>query len=69
MGDIVKKEIKLEINLEKFRYSLVGDGYILEEAEELSEEELVSILKDKIYWHIEREYQKSKDYGLLDGTR
>lgn len=65
----MEKEIKLEIDLEKFRHSLVGDGYILEEVEKMSEEKLVSILKDRVYWHIEREYQKSKDYGLLDGTR
>ena len=61
----MKKEIKLEIDLEKFRYSLVGDGYILEEVEELLEEELVFILEDRIFGHIEREYQNSKNYGLL----
>lgn len=62
----MKKEIKLEINLEKFRYSIVGDGYILEEVEKMSEEQLVDILKDRIWWHIEKEYQDGKRMGLFD---
>lgn len=65
----MEKEIKLEVDLEKFRYSLVGDGYLLEEAEAMTEEKLVSILEDRIYWHIEEEYRGSKELGLLDGKR
>ena len=65
----MKKEVKLEIDLEKFRYSLVGDGYLLEEVEELSEEKLISILKTRIHLYIETEYRRGKQYGLLDETR
>lgn len=60
------KEIKLEIDLEKFRYSLVGDGYILEEVEKMSEEKLVSILEYRIYWYIDKEYQDGKRMGLFE---
>ena len=35
-------------NLEKFRYSLVGDGYLLEEVKNLITEQLVDILDDII---------------------
>lgn len=62
-------EVTINIDLEKFRYSLVGDGYILEEVKKMSEEKLVKILSDRIYWHIELEYDKGRRYGLYDGTR
>ena len=62
-------EVTIDIDLEKFRYSLVGDGYILEEVKKMSEEKLVKILSDRIYWHIELEYDKGKRYGLYDGIR
>lgn len=61
--------ITLDIDLEKFRYSLVGDGYLLEEVKEMSDEELVTVLTGRIERHIEVEYGKSRRYGLLDGTR
>ena len=58
-------KITLDVDLEKFRYSLVGDGYILGEVEELSEYELTNILINRIGMHIESEYDKSKRMGLL----
>lgn len=65
----METEVKLEVDLEKFRYSLVGDGYLLEEVADMTEKKLISILEMRIYDHIEKEYQRSKDFGLLDGTR
>ena len=62
-------EITLNVDLEKFRYSLVGDGYLLEEVEKMTEEKLVEIFRNRIHWHIEKEYAKGKRYGLYDGTR
>lgn len=59
-------KITLDIDLEKFRYSLVGDGYILDEVKELSEYELTNILINRIGRHIESEYAKSERLGLLD---
>lgn len=59
-------EVKLEVDMERLRYSLVGDGYLLEEVENMDEEKLVSILKDRICRYIEIRYRKSKEYGLLD---
>ena len=62
-------KVTLDIDLEKFRYSLVGDGYLLDEVEEMSNEELVTVLTGRIERHIEVEYGRSRRYGLLDGTR
>lgn len=59
-------KITLDIDLEKFRYSLVGDGYILEEVESMTDEELIAVLVERIERHIESEYAKSKRIGLLD---
>lgn len=58
-------EVTVDVDLEKFRYSLVGDGYLLEEVKKMSEEELVGILSNRIYSHIELQYDKSVRYGLL----
>lgn len=63
------KDVTLEVDLERFRYSLVGDGYLLEEVEEMSEEKLVAILESRIYWHIEKGYRRSKELGLLDRAK
>ena len=56
----------LDIDLNKFRYSLVGDGYLLKEVQEKTDEELVTILTERITRHINVEYGKSVRYGLLD---
>ena len=58
-------EITLDIDLEKFRYSLVGDGYLKEEVVDMSEDRLITILKNRITDHIEVEYDRSLRYGLL----
>jgi hypothetical protein len=52
-------KIELDVDLEKFRISLVGDGYIKQEVELLSEEKLVSIFKQRTLGKLEREYSKS----------
>ena len=62
-------KVVLDIDLEKFRYSLVGDGYLLEEVKEMTDEELVTVLTGRVERHIEVEYGRSRRYGLLDGTR
>lgn len=56
----------LDIDLEKFRYSLVGDGYLKEEVDKMSNGDLEVILKDRIKRHINDGYNKAKRYGLLD---
>ncbi len=40
-------KIQLDIDLEKFRISLVGDGYIKDEVEKMTDEKLISIFKSK----------------------
>ena len=59
-------KVTLDIDLEKFRGSLVGDGYTLEEVKSMTNEELITELTRRIEWHIESEYAKSKRIGLLD---
>ena len=59
-------KVSINIDLEKFRYSLVGDGYILEEVKDMTSEELSGILARRITQHINKEYDRSKRLGLLD---
>ena len=59
-------KVTLDIDLEKLRYSLVGDGYILEEVKEMTNEELITILTGRIERHIEIEYDKSKRWGYIN---
>lgn len=62
-------KVTIDVNLEKFKYSLVGDGYVLEEVLNMSDAKLVDILTNRITRHIDKEYDRSKRLGLLDGTR
>lgn len=58
--------IVLDIDLEKFRYSLVGDGYLKEEVINMSQDRLITILEMRIEDYINNGYCKSKELGLLD---
>lgn len=57
-------KVSVEINLEHFRYSLVGDGYILEEAEALTDKELLEIFNARVINQMEKEYYKGIRLGL-----
>lgn len=61
-------KVTLDIDLEKFRYSLVGDGYLLEEVKEMTNKELVTVLTGRVERYIEVGYGKARRYGLLDET-
>lgn len=67
LGANTKMKIELEIDLDKFRWSLVGDGYLYEEARELSQDKLKEILSSRINNYILIEYRKSlqviRDHG------
>lgn len=41
-------KVTLDIDLEKFKYSLVGDGYLLEEVTEMTQDKLIEILAVRI---------------------
>ena len=58
--------VTLEVNMEKLRYALVGNGYILEEAERLTEGQLLSILRMRVERKIENEYLAGVRQGLYD---
>lgn len=57
--------VTLDIDLEKFRYSLVGDGYTLKDVLHMSNTKLIDILCDRVHDHIEAEYYRGKRLGLL----
>ena len=67
------KKIKIktifEIDLSEFRYSLVGDGYLLREVESKSDKDLIEIFKrkyiDKIPIKIHKNFTSARDMGLL----
>ena len=56
--------INVDINLEHFRYSLVGDGYTLKEAEALTNGELIRLFEGRIITNMETEYYKGLRLGL-----
>ena len=53
-------KLEMEINEEKFRYGLVGDGYLYDEVINMSTDKLLTILKDRINRRIQVEYINSK---------
>ena len=58
--------VTLDVNMEKLRYALVGNGYILEEVEKLSEGQLLTILRMRVERKIENEYLAGVRQGLYD---
>lgn len=46
-------KVELDIDLEKFRYSLIGDGFLKDEVIEMSKDELIAILKNRIINYID----------------
>ena len=57
--------ITFDVDLEKFRYSLVGDGYTLKNVLHMSNAKLIDILHDRVNDHIESEYYRGKRLGLF----
>ena len=64
-----KIKITFEIDLSEFRYSLVGDGYLLREVEGKSDKDLIAIFKrkyiEKIPIKIHKNFTSARDMGLL----
>lgn len=54
-------KLEMEVDIEKFRYGLVGNGYIYEEIIEFTEKELIEMLIDKINQKIKVEYRMFRD--------
>lgn len=53
-------KLEMEIDTDKFRFGLVGNGYLYEEVINMSEEELVEILKGRIRHRVQIEYIRSQ---------
>lgn len=62
-------QVTIDIDLEKFRYSLVGDGYCLKDVVNMSNQELIDVLDRRVNSHILVEYYRSVDMNLLDVTK
>jgi hypothetical protein len=61
-------KVTIDIDIDKFRYSLVGDGYVLEEVADMTSDKLVHIFTQRVTQHINKEYDRSKRLGLLTDT-
>lgn len=59
-------KLTLDIPIERFRYSLVGDGYTLEEVRNLTTGQLIDILNRRVQDHIDKEFNKGHRIGLFD---
>ena len=60
-------KVTIDIDLERLRYSLVGDGYVLKEVVEMSNEDLINVLERRVNSYIDVEYHRSVNLNLLDG--
>ena len=58
--------VTIDIDLEKFRYSLVGDGYLLKQVVNMSQEELIDVLERRVNSHVLVEFYKGIDLGLYN---
>ena len=59
-------QITIDVDLEKFRYSLIGNGYLKEEVVLKSEEDLIETLEYLINRKILSEYYEGKNMKLFD---
>lgn len=59
-------KIKLDIDIEQYRLSLVGDGYLYEEVKDLNEKELIEILQKRLTHSIAKSARQTLDWGLID---
>jgi hypothetical protein len=58
-------KVTLDIDLEQYRLSLIGDGYVYEEVKDLSDEELIKILQRRLTDSIYVSYWKTIEWGLV----
>lgn len=63
MGNSLK--VELDIDLEKFRLSLVGDGYLYEEVKDMPQEKLIEILQKRLTHSIAISARKTLEWELL----
>lgn len=57
-------KVTIDVDLEKFRYGLVGNGYTYGDAKALTKQDLIDELIYRVEEHIEREYRESLDICL-----
>ena len=58
-------KIELDIDIEQYRLSLVGDGYLYEEVKDLNEKELIEILQKRLIHSIAISARKTLKWGLI----
>lgn len=57
--------VTIDVDLEKLRYSLVGDGYCLKEVVKMTSEELIAVLERRVRSYIDVQFYESKKMNLL----
>ena len=56
--------LKLDIDIRKMRLALVGNGYLLEEVEKMTDNEIITIWRDRFGSVILESYWKGISLGL-----
>ena len=56
--------LNVDIDIEKCKLALVGDGYLLEEVNEMTDEEIIQIWEYRIERMMSCSYHKGKRWGL-----
>lgn len=56
--------LKLEIDIRKMRLALVGNGYLLEEVEKMTDNEIITIWRNRFSGVILESYWKGISLGL-----
>ena len=56
--------LKLEIDIRKMRLALVGNGYLLEEVEKMTDNEIITIWQNRVGGVILESYWKGIRVGL-----
>jgi hypothetical protein len=58
-------DVTINVDLEKFRYSLVGDGYLLEEVVKMTREDLIAELTWRVNCRILGDYKENVRCGRV----
>lgn len=58
--------VTLDVDFEKLRYAVVGNGYTLKEAEKLTEGQLLTLLRMRVERKIDQEYEAGIRQGLYE---
>ena len=63
-------KLEMEIDIDKFKYGLISNGYLYKEVVTMSDEKALAILKNKIIQDIQNNYIRSQPiiHDVLSGV-